>query len=98
MSEAKLHRQAFDVCAKLYRAHDAMKSLHGDDFPAKVAEYRPHVERMMAARKCDTLTAGLILLKRLQEKVPCSEMNQALLCATIVEMIEPSNPTPNERE
>lgn len=81
--------QTVGIAAKLYDARKAMKFLYGERFQQEVAEYRPYIESVMQRLDKDTIHAGMHLLETLQ-KTGASGVMQAMVLATIVEMIEPS--------
>lgn len=75
------------MAAKIYDARDSMKRLFKDDYPAKMTEYRAYIETSMERNDCDALHAMMHIMKGLQ-KIDGSEMNQALIMAAAVEVIE----------
>jgi hypothetical protein len=77
------------LAAKLYEARDSARFIHGDNFPAKVAEFRPHIEKVMKAKNLDTLKATMDLVKTLQD-LDAPGALQLIILATGVEMIEPT--------
>jgi hypothetical protein len=85
MNEEKL----VTVAAKLYEARRTMRAFYGARFADKIAEYKPYVLRVMAAKKCNEMQAGMEMINELKDQPECG-MHCALLMATIVEMIEPS--------
>jgi hypothetical protein len=88
-------RNVVQIAAKLYDARDAMRGFWRERYAEKVAEYQPYILAAMQKYGCDEMKATMKLVALLQEKEPESWMQQALVLASYVEMIEPS--TPNNR-
>jgi hypothetical protein len=77
------------LAARLYRCRDTARTLYGDEYQAKMKEYREYIEACMKAKGLDELQAVLYLsteIKAFKE----TEMGVVNLMAAVVEMLEPS--------
>jgi hypothetical protein len=85
-------KNVMQIAAKLYDARDAMRGLWRDKYGEKIADYQRYIRAGMQKYGCDEMKATMKLVALLQEKEPDSGMQQALVLAAYVEMIEPSTP------
>jgi hypothetical protein len=85
-------RNVVQIAAKLYDARDAMRGFWCERYAEKVADYQQYIRAAMQKYGCDEMQATMKLVALLQEKEPDSGMQQALVLAGYVEMIEPSTP------
>lgn len=83
-----MRRDHIIIAASLYRAQDAMRGFWGDEYASKVAECRYIIEKIKQSHKLDTIPAAMICIEKLREVGSDSGMNQVMMLATVVEIIE----------
>lgn len=76
------------LTAKLFDARTVMMGVHGDQYRAKLGEYEPYIVFEMRRSKCDVISAAMTIVNSLKSRFAGSEMKQALVMATCVEMLE----------
>jgi hypothetical protein len=76
------------MAAQILDARDAMKSLLGDKFDAKMTQYKGYIRRMMALDKCGEIEAMIKISHRLEERGALNGYAQALLMSAVAEMCE----------
>jgi hypothetical protein len=82
-------KNVIQLTAELFDARDAMRRLHGDQYETKVGVYKNFIRARMERQNEKELPAAMCLVKLLQDKIPNSGMDQALVLAACVELIEP---------
>lgn len=77
------------MAAKLYDTRDTMKKFWKDEYAAKIAAYKPYIEKAMKKYDCDVIPAMIKIVENLQKECPgVGEMSQALIIAAAVEMVD----------
>ena len=85
-------KNVIQLTAELFDARETMQRLFGDQYEAKIADYKVYINARMEQQSEQVLPAAMVLVKLLQDKIPNSGIDQALVLAACVEMIEPSSP------
>lgn len=86
--------RAITIAAKLYEHRKAMRFLHGDAYPARVAEMRPYLQTIMSEKGTSEMGAALALAKHCIER----PYTVSLIMATALEMMEPTPPSTDGAE
>lgn len=81
--------QQIKLAAKIYKCRDTAKALYGDNYQAKIAEYKGFIQAYMARHKVGELEAamGLAKIAKGDDGEGLAVMN---LIAAAAELIEPS--------
>jgi hypothetical protein len=83
-----MNRQAFDLAAKFYRAHEAMKGLWGDQFQERLQPCTVAIKKIQERRRCNELEACKVLVEHMTNDKPHdSGYLIAMALAACVEMI-----------
>ncbi|WP_333679936.1 hypothetical protein [Dyella sp.] len=86
--------KAIGITAELYRIRKAMQFLWGEQYPAKMAEWRTTIEQVAKAKQISHLEAAMQLGEEAQKRG--SEHLFLLIMSAYVEMTEPSAPMEDE--
>lgn len=75
------------LAAKLYECRDAARTLLGEQYLARMAEYGATIRQVAAAKQCSDIKAAMLLA---QSPDHSTGVGQVLCLAAAVELIEPS--------
>lgn len=83
------------IATRLYEARDVARNLLQKKFPKKMQAMREVIEEAMNAKSCSALVAAMEIVALLQKEARYeSGMEQTMILAAYVEMVEPSEEQP----